>query len=914
MIKTLLTLMLLVGALLTACGDGDGVQTQPPDAASAPEPAPVGRIDRSDVGPAQVISLSLKELDLPAGADKVTPSGAVSDALLKDGQLRFSTPGDTGEDQEAAFEIRSGSTTSVRHLLIRSPRPTAVETYDHTPDESPPLPELTIEGLGPDNTLTGAPLTFRVKGLSAPDLKDFSRGWITDGRTSTILVTLKDFWSFNPEDSSLSISGPAMQRILGMLPKGDFELGLNLSSSMANGKKGFTAVYYARVMKADARLSGKLLSQQGDPVSSLAGRKVLLEGIHTQMRAVAVLDANGAFAFERVLPDVYFLTLSDLDYPNAIRTSFPIYEDSTQVQVSMVVPSGLGVDTGAKTAAKRTHPGSLDARSSVTQDGKGPAARSIPATKRSAPSAPLSAEGIDRAVFSATAVEQDQPVNKKIDFKVPVGTESVGVKITVFAEESLFYPVMSMAEMRQLAEKRLQSGERPPKKRKYNDSWSYSVVGLPDTQLSASGVVSEVRHYDIQGRMTKTMCVDVAKQTQNAALSISGSVGATNIGDDLLPITTTVELTLECRKLKSSSPKIEVSSAKFLSPNKNSHPVISPKNIGDGTEGNLVGLYLSIPKGSSDNTNTIPLEIKYSPADANITEVNLGINGLISGSTGGIPPAFSTVNLLTQNHTSTPGQIKFPGISLPIFPDQGTREREKVAITVRLKGSVGGVEVRSDPAAGGRVAFSDGRNEFKPLYLAGEVEGLSGQRYGPRDNGGDSWATARTIDKLLASPYPFNDISSQHVTQTSAGGSILDHQGHSDGQQIDMRYADGQGGYSEALGGANNGEYIKQLIYAAASEVKNNITPKPKLKALQDWILKNRTMLAFEARHQKTRIIYIGNSFIEEALVKGKFPSDSAARSGDIPGWGAWTDMPAKVRPAPKHLHHWHLSVSDENA
>ncbi|WP_265284109.1 hypothetical protein [Verminephrobacter aporrectodeae] len=919
MIKTLLTLMLLVGALLTACGDGDGVQTQPPDAASAPEP--VGRIDRSDVGPAQVISLSLKELDLPAGADKVTPSGAVSDALLKDGQLRFSTPGDTGEDQEAAFEIRSGATTSVRHLLLRSPRPTDVEANEHTLGESPPLPELTIEGLGPDNALTGAPLTFRVKGLSAPDLKDFSRGWIagaTAERAYDLLVKLDDFWSFNPEDSSLSISGPAMQRILGMLPKGDFELGLNLSSR-ANGKE-FTAVYYARVMKADARLSGKLLSQQGDPVSSLAGRKVLLEGIHTQMRAVAVLDANGAFAFERVLPDVYFLTLSDLDYPNAIRISFPIYEDSTQAQVSMVVPPGLGVDTGAKTAAKRTPSGSLAARSSVTQDGKGPAARSIPATKRSAPSAPLSAEGVDRAVFSATAVEQDQPVNKKIDFMVPVGTESVGVKITVFAEESLFYPVMSMAEMRQLAEKRLQSGERPPKKRKYNDSWSYSVVGLPDTQLSASGVISEVRRYDIQGRMTKTMCVDVAKQTKNAALSISGSVGATNIGDKLLPITTTVELTLECRKLKSSSAKIEVSSAKFLSPNKNSEPVISPIRVGGNTRdelinklaGNLAGLYLSIPKGSSDNTHTIPLEINYSPADANITEVNVGINGLISGSTGGIPPNFSTVNLLTQNHTSTPGQIKFPGISLPIFPNQVIRERGGVAITVRLKGSVGGVEVSSDPAAGGRVAFSDGRNEFKPLYLAGEVEGLSGRRYGPRDNGGDSWATAQTIEKLLASPYPFNDISSQHVTQNSAGGSILIHKGHSDGQQIDMRYADGQGGYSEALGGANNGEYIKQLIYAAASEVKNNVTPKPKMIALNDWILKNRSMLTVEARHHKTRIIYIGDSFIEDALVHGKFPSASAAGSVAIPGWGEWTDKPWIVRPEREHLHHWHLSFSDE--
>ncbi|WP_265645724.1 hypothetical protein [Verminephrobacter aporrectodeae] len=552
----MLTLMLLVGALLTACGDGDGVQTQQPDAASAPEPepAPVGRIDRSDVGPAQVISLSLKELDLPAGADKVTPSGAVSDALLKDGQLRFSTPGDTGEDQEAAFEIRSGATTSVRHLLIRSPRPTVVEANDHTPDESPPLPELTIEGLGPDNALTGAPLTFRVKGLSAPDLNDFSRGWITYGRTNTLLVKLKDFWSFNPEDSSLSISGPAMQRILGMLPKGDFALALNLSSR-ANGKS-FTANYYTRVKKADARLSGKLLSQQGDPVSSLAGRKILLEGIHTQMRAVAVLDANGAFAFERVLPDVYFLTLSDLDYPNAIRTSFPIYEDSTQVQVSMVVPPGLGVDTGAKTATKQTPPGSLDARSSVTQDGQGPTARSIPATKRSAPSAPLSAEGVNRAVFSATAVEQDQPVNKKIDFKVPVGTESVGVKITVFSEESLLNPILSASEVEQLIKKYEQSRESPPEKKKYSDSWSYSVVGLPDTdiQLSASGLANKLE-YDAQGRMTKTMCVDVAEQTQNAALNISGSVGATNIGDKLLPITTTVELTLECRKPKSSSAK-----------------------------------------------------------------------------------------------------------------------------------------------------------------------------------------------------------------------------------------------------------------------------------------------------------------------------------------------------------------------
>ncbi|MCW5223197.1 hypothetical protein D5041_06180 [Verminephrobacter aporrectodeae subsp. tuberculatae] len=74
-------------------------------------------------------------------------------------------------------------------------------------------------------------------------------------------------------------------------------------------------------------------------------------------------------------------------------------------------------------------------------------------------------------------------------------------------------------------------------------------------------------------------------------------------------------------------------------------------------------------------------------------------------------------------------------------------------------------------------------------------------------------------------------------------------------------------------------------------------------------------MLAFEARHHKTRIIYIGDSFIEEALVHGKFPAASAASaagSADIPGWGAWTDKPTNVRPDPDHRHHWHLSFSDE--
>ncbi|MCW8208435.1 carboxypeptidase regulatory-like domain-containing protein [Verminephrobacter aporrectodeae subsp. tuberculatae] len=391
--------------------------------------------------------------------------------------------------------------------------------------------------------MTGAPLTFKVQGVSTLDLKEKSTGWIAIGEEVTILVNLEKFWSFNPADSSFSISGPAMQRILDALPNGSFWMQLHFSSNDSE----FIVNYDMQVSKAETRLSGNLLSERGDPVTSLAGRKVLLNGVNTRTRAVAVLDANGAFAFEHVLPDVYFLTLSDLHYPNVVSTSFPIYEGSTQAKVTMVVPPGLGIDTGAKAAAQRVAaPGSSAVRSSVTQDGKEPPSRDIPASKRSSPAAPLPADGDDRAVFSVTAAEQDRPVTKNIDFEVPAGTESVSVRMTVLTEES-----------------RASAKNRGT----HADSWSYSVVGLPDSGLSASGLVDQMYG---TGRIAERACVNVSEQTKNAALRISGSVSATNIGDDLLPTTTTVELTLECMRPKSSSSKLEVVLAKFLSPNKSS--------------------------------------------------------------------------------------------------------------------------------------------------------------------------------------------------------------------------------------------------------------------------------------------------------------------------------------------------------
>lgn len=816
------------------------------------------------VKPAEVVELPLADLGLPDGADKVSVSGAVSDVLLKGGTLRFSTPGDTGAPQHAEFTLVKNGVANIFALTILSDRPTAPVVYVEPSEgggEGPALPQLSVSGLGSNNSFSGNPLTFKLEGAGALDLAQDSDGLVLG--QNNVRVSLKPYWTFNPADNSFTIGGAKLQQLMAALPPGALNLSLNFVS--ADGE--FAAVYEMLASRQGAVMSGKLVTPQGTPVTTLAGKKMLLRGFNQRQRDVAVVDANGNFTFANVIPDTYQLTLNDLENPNVVSASTILLPNATSASVTVVYSLG-GTNTlaasGVKAlAARRAAPASFVA-SGVKQDGTPIPARSVPSGRTAGPLAAVAPSVATGAgtTFSATASGQNATITTPIAFTVPKGTQNVGVKISVFTEE---YPVYTSQQSQ------------------YNDTWSYAVTGLPGTALSASGSVNQ-SHYT-QGTITKTACVDVSAQAKNGPFDVAGQVSATNIGDSALPTVTTVELSLACVGLK-------VSEAKFTSPNKDGHPVLQPLNL----QGNLPGPYLSVPLTGTDATHTVPLEIHYSPADAKISEVNISVSA--SGD-----PAFASENLLGQPHTDANGVIRFSGIRLPAFPDANTSG--KVSVTVRVKGTVQDTEVTSDPQEGGQVALN-GDTAFTPLYLAGNESGLGGRRYGSRDAGGDSWSTRQTISWLQTRPYRFDDTSGQHVTQLPNGRSILGHAGHSDGQQIDMRYADGQGGYSETLGGANDGAGILALINAARQEVTTNVAEKPKLTALQAWIAANRSNMTTEAAASTTRHIYVGPSFIKLALIDGKFAGSPALA---IPGVQAW-NKPAVVQVAGGHLHHWHLSTT----
>ena len=300
-----------------------------------------------ELDPAEVYSLSLSDLNVPANADSVSVSGAVSNALLSNGILRFATPGDSGVDQYAEFILKAGATTTTLRTVIRSSRPIAIETNSDAFEDGtlpPAPPALTISGLGPNNSFINNTIKFKLAGAAALDLKDYSNGQIL--APGNISIGLKTYWVYNAADASFTISGNALLQLLNAIPPGALTVELNFVSKDME----FAAIYNFLAIKPSARLSGKFVTPQREAVTGLSGRKVLLKGYNSRLRRVAPVDANGAFVFDGVIPDSYQLTLDDLDHPNFFTGGATVLPASTEVRVSIPYTLGSVSDTPSSPA------------------------------------------------------------------------------------------------------------------------------------------------------------------------------------------------------------------------------------------------------------------------------------------------------------------------------------------------------------------------------------------------------------------------------------------------------------------------------------------------------------------------------------------------------------------------------------
>jgi hypothetical protein len=473
--------------------------------------------------------------------------------------------------------------------------------------------------------------------------------------------------------------------------------------------------------------------------------------------------------------------------------------------------------------------------------------------------------------YTVVSAEQDEASFCEVSYTLPQGTANVGIAFTI---SSLEYPTYTQAQSI------------------FNDSWSYTLFGLagvPET----SGEVNNT-HYTHE-HLTHTYCVDTAALTKNGPYTFKSKITATDVEDSYRSARVVMKVTENC------APVLRITTAEFLEKNKRGYRVVSPVTASD--TGNLAGNYISLPIQTDVQDWGIPLKVEYTPKEAKITRARIGIidaNGILH---------LSNVDISKDITARAVGTLSFADLKIPAGI-VAYRFAGKINVVLELEGTYENSTLTSEATE----IQHKGSPLFTPLFLAGDYFD-AGRRFSFRDTGNDSWATNGTINYLYTNLYRFNDVSALHVAQTSTGNSILKHAGHSDGTQIDLRYADGAGGFSEELGGAGEGTHIRDMLNAAAAEVKaGGTTPKPKLAQAIAWITANRALLEKEAVN--ARRIYVGLEWIEQALHHGKFPDKktlipalNSDNTTQQPGPGLWKDEPSNVLYEDEHLHHWHISL-----
>ncbi|PUA20125.1 hypothetical protein C7W93_10145 [Glaciimonas sp. PCH181] len=719
----------------------------------------------------------------------------------------------------------------------------------------------TLEGLSPGHLWTPDVTEISITLHNAPVLsmrKEDTNIQILNDRVFNQFFF--EYFDYDPKRNRLTTKPEKFKEFYDRLP-GD-PLTLTLNGDDAKGQ--FAGHFNFIFQKASAHVTGRLLDEAGYTLTNLSDRQVSISGLESDIRQLSTVDVNGEFIFPLLPADEYTLSLVDFNHPTQQKPDYSLIigEDSGDIHVDLVLPQALtGPVTYKGKPIESSTRGNTGGILKVIQEERDEQERRARNASRQA--APQCTRAADGSTIMAVGGKQNVPSICTIAYQVPQGVASVQIDVTVQSDEALYW-----------------TGRQSP----FNDYWAYELHGLPEN-WSASGNVNNTH----VGRteITRSQCINISPQTRDGPLSITGKLTTTNIGGEIRP-------TRVSARFKNGCGDIRITEITAKTENAKKHKIFHPRKIGTNELTNRRGSYISLPHAGTAASHAawgFPVDIKYEPEDAVIEAVHAQI--VLNDNIFTLPG-----NLIDQASTTTAGEINFADLKLPTASlPPGCNP---VQIQFMLKGKNGDNAGESNFMA----MKASGIKNFKPLYLAATIAPhLTRRRYGMRDLGGDAWAMAGTINWLLSKPFYFDDISGLHIPQNGKNNSALGHTGHSDGQQIDLRYDDGTGNYTGALNGQGDGAAIKKLAIAAKKEVTTNLEAKLNLEKLRNWIARNRAMLTTEANAPHVRVVYIGVTWMDNLISKGQF-SDSTP----IPGVPAWK-KPTTLSKANLHYSHWHMSL-----
>jgi len=300
-----------------------------------------------------VATFSLVGLGLPSDLTLgriAVVQGSAEGLTVRDGEIRFITPEDPGEETEVVLRLALDDSDVFLPVRIESARPAAI-VLEVEPDEQGNLPAagpvLKVQGLGPGNLLQPSALAFSVDGASELDPGASSATLFVP--QSSQIIDLAKYWTLHKDSNQLRIVQTDVAELRDKVPSGDLVLDVGLSS--VDGELG--AAWTIAAYKGTAQLTGLVVDARNAPVTNLAGRKIAIRGLNTnRTRRVATIDANGAFSSAYLSSGAYELALLDTEAPNSWTASFAILVGSSQVTVKL--PYEAPETSGQKAATLRS--------------------------------------------------------------------------------------------------------------------------------------------------------------------------------------------------------------------------------------------------------------------------------------------------------------------------------------------------------------------------------------------------------------------------------------------------------------------------------------------------------------------------------------------------------------------------------
>lgn len=778
--------------------------------------------------------------------------------------LHLLAPEERGQDGSSVLQVQNANQTKSWRLTLNwtSRLNPALQRISESGEDDGVT--ITVDGVAADGFVDAQTSTLAYHLAGAPQLSPdafFVSLSAADGE-----LDVGHWFALDANDKSLTLRPEhAAELINAVRSGGSAQLGFSLSNADFTRTVGFAH----NLTSAEGSLDLALVNPDGTSASQLAGVRFMARNLDRQFNRMGTLDAQGRAQLTGLPAGSYFVEEVALHDKVALAGFADLYTSRTAAQLVIKASADrVGQLANGQQTRLSARVAAIATTSQATTLRRPPAAH--PEKASQARVKPLAFTNVSyEAQISSTVA--DSLIETALAYNIPAGTQKVRARFEVFTSE---YPNY------------VSEGS------KFNDEWRLELKLPGGESMSEAGKVNA--SHKLGDTVVFEKCVDVSAATQSGPAALSGVIGAKNVVDAALPTRINFFLALNC------GDGLVISEFSGQSKGSDSNPLLKPKKFVDDAQtmdGNLNGQYLSLPVTSKLPASFgMPSTLKFQPANATISQIEL----FLRSSSGDVSLGKT---YLTQG-TASSGQIKFAALNLE--PTAQTAIAGPVQLVAVLSGKLAnGTAAVSEPMA---LKLDSKFNTFTPLYLASERSNYQvSNRFGTHtESGNDAWSTSAMFDWVVSHVLKYNDMSAANIKQTTDGRSVLDHSGHSDGQQADLRYWDGAGGFSDQLGGAESGSYISALAAASLAEQRAHTTPAPKTTQLVAWIDQNRTNLRTYTEMAEVRRVYVGNAFITQLLIQGKYPTSPTTA---VPGIAAWA-KPAKILPQPSHLDHWHVNTS----